>query len=260
MQVYQAGSIKYYKFSSLENHGLVQAIFTRRGGISPSPWKSLNFGASVGDDIKRVTTNRENALSVLNIKTDCVYDVYQVHSTDIVVTDRPLAVGEAHIKADAMITDKPNIYLLMRFADCVPILLFDPIKRVIGLAHAGWIGTVNKIAGKTVLKMVQRFGTNPADVLAAIGPSIGPDHYAVGKEVADKVVESFGSSTEQLITQNNGKLYFDLWKANQVSLDEVGVNLVEAVGICTQCNLADWFSHRGEHGNTGRFGVVFGLS
>ena len=76
---------------------------------------------------------------------------------------------------------------MMRFADCVPILLFDPEKRIIGIAHAGWKGTVNKIAAKTVTKMVQNFGTNPTDVLAAIGPSIGPDHYQVGEDVINKV-------------------------------------------------------------------------
>ncbi len=188
-----------------------------------------------------------------------MYDVYQVHSTEIVCTDKPLAVGEPHLKADAIITNIPNICLMMRFADCVPILLFDPEKRVVGIAHAGWIGTVNKIAGKTVTKMVQNFGTNPTDVLAAIGPSIGPDHYQVGEDVINKVDNSFGNSSEKLFVHKDGKSYFDLWKANQIVLTEVGVNKIEVAGICTQCNLNDWYSHRGEHGKTGRFGVVLGL-
>ena len=260
MQVHQVGLITYYRFSSFDNLGIVHAIFTRHGGASPHPWNSLNFGASVGDDLARVMLNRENALAVLNIKPDDVYDVYQVHSTEIVYADKPLAVGEPHIKADAMITNTPNINLLMRFADCVPILLIDPKKRIIGIAHAGWKGTVNKIAAKTVTKMVQDFRTNPTDVLAAIGPSIGPDHYLVGEDVINKVAINFGNASEELIIRDNGKSYFDLWKANQIVLTEVGVNKIEIAGICTQCNLGDWYSHRGEHGKTGRFGVVFGLS
>jgi YfiH family protein len=259
MQLYQAGSIKYYRFSSFEYQGLYHAVFTRHGGISPTPWKSLNFGASVGDDNKRVKQNRESALAIVDIKLDSVYDVYQVHSTEVVRTDQPLHPEEPHIKADAIITNTPNVTLMMRFADCVPILLFDPINRVIGLSHAGWIGTVNKIAEKTVLKMKLEFGTNPEDVLAAIGPSIGPDHYVVGKEVIDKVVSTFGDTAKQLIIYDNDKSYFNLWEANRVILTEVGVQKIEIAGICTNCNLDEWYSHRGEHRKTGRFGVVLGL-
>ncbi len=259
MEVYQAGSIKYYRFSTFDDQRVYHAIFTRHGGISPTPWKSLNFGASVGDDGKRVSQNKENALAVLGITTDSVYDVHQVHSNEIVYTERPLQADEPHLKADAIITKMPGVTLMMRFADCVPILLFDPFNQAIGMAHAGWIGTINRIAGKTVQKMEETFGTVPNNLLAAIGPSIGPDHYAIGEEVVEKVVSNFGESVNRLISHDQGKTYFDLWKANQLILKEAGVNKIETIGICTQCNLDDWYSHRGEHGNTGRFGVVMGL-
>jgi YfiH family protein len=256
---YQAGAKKYYRFSSLENQGIVHAIFTRHGGVSPAPWKSLNFGGSVGDDVKRVLLNRESALSSVNLKPENVYDTYQIHSTEIVLTDQPLSPNEPHVKADAIVTNSPNITLMMRFADCVPILLFDPVNRVIGISHAGWVGTINKIAGKTVLKMKLKYGTRPKDVLAAIGPSIGPDHYSVGFDVIEKVRSSFGAEADRLIIDNQGKSYFDLWKANQVVLNEVGVIRIEVSGICTNCNMDDWYSHRGEHGKTGRFGVVIDI-
>ena len=259
MQFFQVGSIKYYQFASFENQGLYQAVFTRHGGISPSPWESLNFGASVGDDIYRVKQNRGNALAVLNVRSDSIFDVHQVHSTDVVLTARALRQNEPHIKADAIITRTPNITLMMRFADCVPILLFDPTNRVIGLAHAGWIGTVNKIAGKTLQKMNMEFGTNPEDVLAAIGPSIGPDHFAVGNDVIEKVNSSFGDTAKHLIIRQKGKSFFNLWKANQVVLNEAGVKNIEIAEICTNCNLDEWYSHRGEYGKTGRFGVIMGL-
>lgn len=259
MPFYQVGLIKYYRFSSLDKQGLYHAIFTRRGGLSPTPWKSLNFGASVGDDNNRVAQNRKSALEALNIRPESVYDTYQIHSTDIISTDRPLLPNEPHIKADAIITSQLNITLMMRFADCVPILFFDPVNRAIGISHAGWIGTVNRIAGKTVLKMIQSFGTNPLNIFAAIGPSIGPDHYSIGQDVIEKVHTSFGNQANQLIYEDGEKAYLNLWKANQVVLNEIGVTNIEVAEICTHCNLNDWYSHRGEHGKTGRFGAVIGL-
>jgi copper oxidase (laccase) domain-containing protein len=107
--------------------------------------------------------------------------------------------------------------------------------------------------------MKLKYGTKPRDVLAAIGPSIGPDHYSVGIDVIEKVRSSFGAEADRLIIDDHGKSYFDLWKANQDVLYEVGVIRIEVSGICTNCNMDDWYSHRGEHGKTGRFGVVIGL-
>jgi YfiH family protein len=259
VQVYQSGPIIYYRFISFDDQGIYHAVFTRHGGISPTPWKSLNFGGSVGDDRNRVQQNKENALATLGIRTDSVYDVYQVHSSEIVHAQRPLSEGEPHIKADALITNTPGVTLMMRFADCVPIFLFDPVIRAIGITHAGWIGTINKIAGKTVMKMKEIFGTDPNSLKAAIGPSIGPDHYSVGADVVEKVLCNFGEAADRLIIRDNRKTYFDLWKANQLILAEAGVSKIETAEICTQCRLDDWYSHRGEHGNTGRFGVVMGL-
>ncbi len=234
-------------------------MYTRHGGLSPEPWESLNFGASVGDDPGRVKQNRAQALDALEINPLSVYDVYQVHSTKIVIIERPLGTHEQHIKADGIITSTPGLTLMMRFADCVPILLFDPVRHAIGIAHAGWLGTVNKIAAKAVNKMTESYGTFPGDILAAIGPAIGPDHYQVGHDVIEKIQMNFGDKAEQLILQQDGKSHLDLWKANLLILNEIGVRQVEIAGLCTNCDLDNWYSHRGEHGKTGRFGVVLGL-
>jgi polyphenol oxidase len=260
MPFYQSGEIKYFRFSTLENQEVYHAVFTRHGGISPEPWCSLNFGASVGDELQRVAKNRETALGTLLLHTNSVFDVHQVHSTIIVKTDRPLALHETHLKADAILTNKPEVTLMMRFADCVPILLYDPVNRAIGIVHAGWVGTVDKIARKTVMAMVENYNTNPKYILAAIGPSIGPDHYMVGKDVLDRVHSSFGDLAKQVIINKQSKSYLDLWKANQIILLDVGVSKIENCEICTYCNLQDWYSHRGENGKTGRFGVIFGLN
>jgi YfiH family protein len=218
---HQVGSIKYFTFPSLENQRLYHAVFTRQGGVSPNPWKSLNFGASVGDDITRVRINRETAFASVGIRIDSVYDVYQIHSSEIISTGRPLLLDEPHIKADAIVTNQPFVTLLMRFADCVPIMLFDPVNRAIGIAHAGWIGTIDKIAKKTVIRMEENYGTDPTDILATIGPSIGPDHYSIRNDVMEKVISSFKDQADQLLIHANGKTYFDLWKANQINLSEM---------------------------------------
>jgi len=149
---------------------------------------------------------------------------------------------------------------MMRFADCVPILLFDPFNRAIGIAHAGWIGTVEKIAEKAVLLMNKEYGTDAHTLIAAIGPSIGPDHYAVGEDVIRRIRQSFGEQADQLLSLHDGRFFFDLWKANEMILARSGVNQIEVCRICTSCHVGDWYSHRGEHGKTGRFGVIIGLN
>jgi hypothetical protein len=259
VQVFQSGSIKYYRFSSLELPGLYHAVYTRQGGTSPAPWKSLNFGSSVGDDINLVQRNKEKAFTAAGIDLESVYDVYQVHSSEVVRATRPLNIGEIHQRADAMITNQPGVTLLMRFADCVPVLLFDPKNRAVGIVHAGWIGTVNKIVSKVICKMEVCFGSKTTDLLAAIGPSIGPDHYQVQNDVVEKVVSTYKNDAAKILLNHDGKTCLDLWQANEISLREAGVEKIEIAGLCTQCHMDDWYSHRGEHGKTGRFGIMLGL-
>lgn len=253
------GNLKYYKFSALDDRRIYHAVFTRQGGYSLPPWKSLNFGASVGDNPDNVIHNRSLALSLINIRPESVFDLYQVHSTTVVLTEKPLANGELHQKADAILTNQPGVTLMMRFADCVPILLYDPTKHAIGIVHAGWVGTVGQIAKNAVDQMTKSYGSKPEHIIAAIGPSIGPDHYAIGEDVEDLIRDSLEDRADNCIIKKDGITYLDLWKANQVILNDCGVTNIETSGICTSCNLEDWYSHRGENGITGRFGIIFGL-
>jgi hypothetical protein len=147
----------------------------------------------------------------------------------------------------------------MRFADCVPILFHDPRKGVIGVAHAGWVGTLRDVATATINAMAKQYGSNPADIIAGIGPSIGPDHYEVGADVILQVMQKFGDESEQLLKSHNGKIHFDLWKTNRLLLEKAGVEKIEVAEICTACNTDDWFSHRAEKGRTGRFGALITL-
>jgi polyphenol oxidase len=150
--------------------------------------------------------------------------------------------------------------LFMRFADCVPILFHDPVKRVVGIAHAGWQGTVKKIVKITVETMHSRYGSNPADILAGIGPSISVDRYEVGPDVVEQVIHAFGDDASALLKRYNGSVHLDLWEANRLLLEQSGVRNIQVAGICTASNTADWYSHRAEKGKTGRFGAILALT
>lgn len=253
----QQNGLRYFQFESLE---VRHAIFTRHGGRSPEPWSSLNMGGTVGDVIERVRMNRLLAFEALDCKPDSIFDVWQIHSADAVCADAPRKMDEPYQKADIILTDKPEITLFMRFADCVPILVHDPVKHVVGAAHAGWMGTVRDVAGVTVNTMRERYGSNPSDILACIGPSIGPDHYEVGQDVISQVGQTFGADANLMLPQHETSVHFDLWKANQYLLERAGVHQIELAGICTACHTDDWFSHRAEKGKTGRFGALISLS
>ena len=133
--------IRYYTFD-LFPRDVTHAVFTRQGGVSPEPWASLNVGGTVGDEVARVRENRYRSFTALGRRIDSLFDVWQVHSAEAVIADAPRDPNLPLIQADAIFTDKPEVTLYMRFADCVPILLFDSKKGVVGLAHAGWLGTV----------------------------------------------------------------------------------------------------------------------
>jgi hypothetical protein len=256
----QTNGVRYFTFESLDDPDLIQAVFTRHGGVSPQPWSSLNMGGTVGDDPARVAENRRRAFQAVGRSPDSIYDVWQVHGREVVYANSPRSPDVAHRKADAILTDNPQVTLFMRFADCVPVFLFDPYQRVVGLAHAGWQGTVKRTVQAAVQAMQDTFHCKPADIRAAIGPSIGAHHYTVGPEVVAQVRETFGDRASDLIhTHNGGNPQFDLWEANRLLLENIGVLEIEVAAICTSCHLDDWFSHRGEHGKTGRFGALIGL-
>jgi YfiH family protein len=250
--------IRFFTFSKL-GPGVKNAIFTRRGGVSPEPWETLNMGSSVGDDQKRVNENKRLALESLELEPFSVYDVYQVHGVEVVIAESPRPPELPHLRADAILTDKIGVTLMMRFADCLPIMLSDPVRRVVGIIHAGWKGTLHGVTRVTVKTMKNRFGSNPADIHAAIGPSIGPDHYEVGPDVVDLIRKSFGYTASSLLSFRKERAKFDMWTANVRLLEEVGVHQVEVSGLCTACGTEDWYSHRAEKGRTGRFGAIIAL-
>lgn len=236
-----------------------QAFYTRHGGVSPEPWASLNHGGTVGDMRDNVVENRRRCFEHFERPVESIYDVWQVHSADIVCVDRPRPLTEPHLKADAILTDRSEVTLMMRFADCVPILFYDPERRVIGIAHAGWQGTVKKIGKAVVEKMVEQYGCKRGTIITGIGPSIGPECYEIRLDVIEKIQLTFGKQASQILVSKNGKHYFDLWQANRMILEDTGVQKLEVMQICTACHTEDWYSHRAEHGKTGRFGALINL-
>jgi YfiH family protein len=256
MPFHQSDNIRYFHFETIQAR---HAIFTRQGGLSPEPWQSLNVGGTVGDESKRVRANRNLSLQALGRDPATVFDVWQVHGADVACATAPRPDSEPVRQADIILTDQPAVTLYMRFADCVPILVYDPRRGVVGLAHAGWKGTLEDVVNSTVSAMRTQYGSQPSDIVAGIGPSIGPDHYEIGPDVILQVKQKFGDRSEQVLQSHNGRIHFDLWETNRLLLERAGVGNIEAAGICTACNTQDWFSHRAEKGRTGRFGALISL-
>ena len=251
--------MEYFQFNSLQNEFITQAIFTRKGGKSQQAWASLNVGNTVGDDPGHVSHNLNQILSVLGYDEVQIAQVKQTHSSNVVRVDNPNLPGSPLKQADGMVTNQPGVLLLMRFADCVPIFLYDPIFKVVGIAHAGWKGTVLGIAFEVVRMMQLEYGSDPGSLITGIGPSIGPDHYQIGQDVIGSVKRSYPDRWNEILIENSHGVKLDLWKANKIMLKKAGVIKVEVSEICTACNLEDWYSHRGDDGKTGRFAAAIGL-
>ncbi|MFW5714683.1 MAG: peptidoglycan editing factor PgeF [Brevefilum sp.] len=251
--------LRYYQFDLFNNLPIFHAVLTRKGGVSKPPFHSLNTGGTVGDDSDAVLENHRRIYEALGYPFDSRFDVWQVHGTQILAADRPRPVGSPHLKADGILTDKPGITLFMRFADCVPILLYDPQNQVIGIAHSGWKGTCQKIAAAAIEKMHEQYGSKATDILAAIGPSICSSCYEVGDEIYRAFQDTFTCKTDQFFQRKNNTWYLDLWRANQYILHDAGVTQLEIAEICTACHHDDWYSHRAEGAKTGRFGVLMAL-
>ena len=258
---------QYGTFSVFPGDVLVHAISTRHGGVSKGPYASMNLTLHVGDDAADVVENRRRFLGRLGLDFDRLTTPEQVHG------DKILRVGEAEAGrgrlsysdaipgTDALMTDVPGIPLMLCFADCTPILLFDPAHRAAAIAHGGWKGTVRSIAAKTVRAMQEAFGTRPEDCLAGVGPAIGPCCYGVGDEVAEEFRKAFPKYQDEIVLEKNGKIHLDLWTANRLQLEEVGLRPehIDVAGVCTSCHAQTWFSYRAEGPTTGRIAAVMAI-
>ncbi len=256
-QVCQSG-LSFYRNGAWG--GLRHGIFTRHGGVSESHFSSLNLGASIGDNPDAVKENHRRLYAAAGLNGERAVSTWLVHGVDtLLVTDETKRNGQLK-KADAIITNLADTPLVMRYADCVPLLFYDPATPAIGLGHAGWRGTVKGMAGKIVGMMRKSFGSRPEDIEVVIGPAISCRNYQVGEEVAAAAESYFGHSADIIWRHPvDQRPYFDLWGANRLDLLRHGVTNVKIVEICTYDNTQDFYSHRAEQGATGRFGVVISL-
>jgi YfiH family protein len=258
MRRHHVGDLVYYTFDSLRNSGaVIHAISTRHGGVSPAPFATLNLSRFIGDDEKNVTINLERLHAALALDATTTVEASQAQADRVALVDSRHR-GTRISEVDALLTNAPGIPLLLRYADCVPIFFFDPIQRAVGIAHAGWRGTVMQIVAKTARTMFDAFGTRPRDLTAYLAPSIGPCCYRVDADVIARVRAAFDDADALLIAQPDGT-HFDLWQANAQQLSALGIEQIEIAQVCTAHHTEDWYSWRAERGKTGRFEAIIAI-
>lgn len=253
MHKIEKDGLVWYTFEQ-SGPGLRHAVFTRHGGASTGYLSALNLGSTVGDDPEAVSENHRRVRSVFNLTPERVVSPYQVHSNH--VAQVTMADGGHFVPGtDALMTGVPGVALLLRFADCTPVLFYDPVHHSAALAHSGWRGTAAGVVPATVKAMERAFGSSPGDLWAGIGPAIGPEHYAVGPEVV-AAIEKAVPPGSPVATLRGQQWYLDMPGAIYAQLASLGVGTIESSGFCTASRTDLWYSHRGEQGKTGRFGVL----
>jgi purine-nucleoside/S-methyl-5'-thioadenosine phosphorylase / adenosine deaminase len=245
-------SVDLFQFPLLSQvPGVVHGISTRAGGVSEGRCESLNVSYSVGDADARVDENLRRVADAVGSRREDLFAAYQVHGREVTQVH---ATSEGRPKCDVLITNSPDKTLMLRYADCTPVLIADTRRRAIGVVHAGWRGSAVRAAEAAVSAMATAFGSQPGDLVAGVGPAIGPCCYTVGEDV----VGAFADRPELF---RDGKL--DLWEANRQALLQAGVptDQIAVAGICTRCNADRFFSHRANGGQpAGRFAAVMRLA
>lgn len=254
LNIHRSSSVYYVTFPSFEKTGLVKHLYsTRRGGVSTGYFGPMNLGFTRGDDRFAVIENFRRISYVTGIYPGDMVFSDQVHGDRILYVDQQdrgkgIYSPKEMRGVDGLITDKSKVCLVTFYADCVPLFFLDPVKKVIGLAHAGWRGTVLEIGRKMVERFCDDFGSQPGDILAGIGPSIGPCCFEVGPDVEGEFAAAFPAWREDIIrpAENPGKSYVDLWKTNRLILEKAGVYPEHITGtdLCTKCHDEYFHSHR----------------
>jgi len=263
-----SGDLKFYTFPHFGETGLVIHGFTSRaGGVSGGPLAGLNTAFHVGDRAENVLANRALACAALGVDHHRLVAGRQIHGDRIEVVGLreagrgALSHADALPGTDALVTGTPGVPLASFYADCVPLFLLDPVRKVVALAHAGWKGAVLKIGLKTMRKMTAAFGSDPADCLGGIGPSIGPCCYEVDGRVMEPFRRSFAGFRELARATSPGKCHLDLWEANRRTLLEAGLREknITVARICTSCRNDLFFSFRAQGGTAGRMTALIML-
>lgn len=244
----EVDGVPYLAYPVFEGLGIVNHGFsTRLGGVSKGNCATMNLSTTRGDDPAAIAENRRLIAKAIGVRAEDMVYTHQTHTTNVAVVgadDR----GKSFMNTDGMVTDVPGICLVTFYADCVPLYFVDPVKKVIGLSHSGWRGTVRKMGKVTVEKMEENYGSDPKDIIAAIGPSICQDCYEVSEDVIEEFRGNFRKEIlpELFYRKEDGKYQLNLWKANEEVLAEAGVGKERIIvtNVCTHCNPDLLFSHR----------------
>jgi len=256
MQMKRSDRIHYLDVEFGETSCSVQGFTTRHEGISRPPYNSLNLGTTTLDQQHNVEGNRSLLARAFGVTQAALVTVRQVHGNDILVIDEPNE-DNSHfltVECDAIISNQPDILLGVCVADCVPVLLLDPVKRVVAAVHAGWQGTASALVAKTVSAMKSHFGCNPATLQAAIGPCISQCCYEVDGPVRQAFAPTALSWEALTVPAGDGKWRLDLAGANRELLIAAGVPgaAVQVADMCVCCQREQFFSYRRDNGETGR--------
>jgi len=232
---------------------------TRHGGVSTGSQSSLNLAIGRGDSMENVEENLRILGRALDFDPEKLVMTMQIHS-DIVraVTDADCS-GLCHRnypQCDALVTGTPGVALLVFTADCTPLLFHDPVTGAVGAAHAGWRGTAKGIAARVVEAMVANYGSDPADIRAAIGPNVGMCHFETDADVPEAMIGAFGDEVRQYIEKKGEKYFLDLKAINALVLRRAGVQHIEISDDCTMCTPDRFWSHRVTKGDRGSQGAI----
>ncbi len=261
-------TVPLLKYPLLDQTGLVEHCFsTRMGGVSEGIFSSMNLSFTRGDKKEAVTENFHRIAEAMGVPYEKMVFTDQTHTTCVRKVDgedagKGLIRERDYTDVDGLITNEPGLVLCAFFADCVPLYFVDTVHQAIGLSHSGWRGTVNRMGKATIEAMKKAYGTEPEDLVCAVGPSICMDCYEVSADVADAFLAAFpGQEKEILFDKGNGKYQLDLWRANELILLEAGVRPehIAITNICTCCNDRYLFSHRASHGKRGNLGAFLML-
>lgn len=262
----ESNGLGYFAIDEFEDDGAKTCFSARLGGISPDPYSSLNLGYKSGDAVKNVDDNFDVLCSTAGFKKENLVLSDQVHGIVCRVigeADRGKGIiKDSDIReVDAMVTNARDTALCIFTADCVPVFLFDRQNMAVGLCHAGWRGIVSGIIPETVSTMRKTYGTLPENLIAAIGPSIGPCCFNVGPEVAE-IFEKIFKGCRDIIINKEGRYKIDLWNAAISMLYSAGLNPESIInsGLCTSCRGDLLYSYRRDGAKTGRMVSIIQLS
>lgn len=255
--------VPYLVYPMLEKTGVVKHGFTTRlGGVSKGYCSTMNISTTRGDDPEAVEENKRRLAGAIGVRVEDMTFTHQTHTVNVAVV-REEDRGRRFMETDGMVTDVPGICLVTFYADCVPLYLVDPVRKAIGLSHSGWRGTVNRMGQVTLEKMQEVYGTDPKDVVAAIGPSICQDCYEVSEDVIDRFKDSFSRKDwkDLFYRKENGKYQLNLWRANELVFWEAGIlpEHIAVTNLCTHCNPDILFSHRTTGDKRGNLSALLAL-